>query len=63
MTDKMQVIAAGGVTVGVIIFFVTGALWPFLPIAGAIAVTKIAVTALEDDKKGAKPPPKARKKK
>lgn len=61
MSDKMQVIAAGGIATGVIIFCVTGALWPFLPIAGAIAVTKIAVTALEDDKKGAKPSPRKKK--
>ena len=65
MTDRMQVIAAGGVATGVIIFAVTGALWPFIPIAGAIAVGGIAAKALEEDKKGdkPKPPPKPRKKK
>jgi hypothetical protein len=57
MTNSMQVIAVGAGVTGVIIFMTTGLLWPLVPIAGAIAVIRLASQAMEektDKSKGAK---------
>jgi hypothetical protein len=55
MGKLLNVIAGAAVTVGVIWFFWTGAVWQFIPIALAVWVTRIAVQATRDDLVETKP--------
>ena len=60
MKRIVEVMMAAGVVTGVVIWYVTGAVWQFLPIALGLWVGKIARDALEKDE--AAPPPEPPKK-